>query len=113
MTAPDTVTKRLAEVLCNEQHPDLKIEAVPLAIDPRHRVAACYGCQLGAAVLAPVVDELVAEAKVAALCEAADDVSHEVRKFEPSCEADLGYYDAHMEVVKMLRDKADREGARR
>ena len=46
-------------------------------------------------------------AKVEALREAADDVTYEVRQFEAGCEADP-YYDAHMEIAKMLRDRADR-----
>lgn len=57
------------------------------------------------------VDALVAArvkaAKVEALREAADDVTYEVRQFEAGCKADLGYYDTHMEIAKMLRDRAD------
>ncbi len=50
----------------------------------------------------------VKAAKVEALREAADDVTYEVRQFEAGCEADLGYNNAHMEIAKMLRDRADR-----
>lgn len=50
-------------------------------------------------------EERLAEAE--ALREAADDVLHQVRRFEVGCEADAGYYDAHMEIAKHLRDRAD------
>ena len=51
-----------------------------------------------------------AEAAAEALLSAADDVTYEVRQFEIGCEADAGYYDAHMEIQRMLRDRADRIG---
>ena len=57
------------------------------------------------------VNRLVVEAErrgaVQALREAADDIAYEVRRFKIGCEADAGYYDAHMEIRKMLRDRAD------
>lgn len=48
-----------------------------------------------------------AAAKAEALREAAADVAYQVRQFEVGCEADVGYYDAHMEIRKHLLDKAD------
>jgi len=83
---------------------------------PDRLAQAIHDAECGCASTVPgwnreLVEELlplIEAEKAKALREAADDVAHEVRKFEPSCQADLGYYDAHMEVMKMLRDKADR-----
>ena len=55
-----------------------------------------------------LIEQAEARGAVRALREAADDVDHQVRKFEVGCEADAGYYDAHMEIRKMLRDRAAR-----
>ena len=57
-----------------------------------------------------IVARHVARAAREALLSAAGAVAHQVRRFEVGCEADTGYYDAHMEITKMLRDRADQIG---
>ena len=53
----------------------------------------------------------VQAAKAEVLRSAAWDVRHEVRNLRPDCEADAGYYDAHIEIAKHLDDEADRLAA--
>ena len=51
-----------------------------------------------------------AEGAREALTSAREDVLHQVSRFEIGCEADVGYYDAHMEIAKLLEGLADRIG---
>ena len=91
-------------------------------INDHGSLVACWRCEDEGgecetpfeALLTARIEALLAEARAEgareALREAADDVAYEVRRFEPGGVADLGYYDAHMEIQKMLRDRAEQIG---
>jgi hypothetical protein len=78
MTADDltaTLTRAIAEGICDEA-PD----AIPDAVDPRHRVAACFRCQRNAERAVLTVADLIADAERAAARKALTDAADEYRR---------------------------------
>lgn len=54
--------------------------------------------------------EVRAQARREALSEAAQGLSDKMRFFEPASEMDIGFYDAHMSIVRTLRQRAEAVG---
>jgi hypothetical protein len=112
MASVDERVARYAEALHRAIHPRNVIEGIPNATDPRHRIAACYGCIDAAPDLL-----VVADSELAALVQDRDEWKQATiaswRRFE-AAEAKVARVEAELDVrAPITMPAAQLEGWRR